>query len=85
MRQLPVMPSNSPNGHPNMTPPPGLPAVAPLLTPEQAADLLGVTTVELDMQRKTGHAPLYYDIGYGLIRYNTADVNRHTKTRQPRT
>lgn len=50
--------------------------VSPLLTPEQTADLLDSTPVELVAQRAAGTGPAYHPIGFGIIRYNTASVMR---------
>ena len=49
---------------------------SPLLTPEQTANLLRTTTTQLEAQRTAGTGPTYHWIGFGAIRYNTADVMR---------
>ena len=47
---------------------------SPLLTPEQTADLLDMTTAELDAQRAAGTGPTYHPLWPGVTRYDTASV-----------
>ncbi len=46
----------------------------PLLTPAQAGQVLGLPVAELEVLRARGAGPKCHAVGYGVVRYNTADV-----------
>jgi hypothetical protein len=48
----------------------------PLLTPAQAGQVLGLPVAELEVLRARGAGPKCHAVGYGVVRYNTADVMR---------
>jgi hypothetical protein len=49
---------------------------SPLMTPSQASEALGISLEELSTLRHGNAGPMYHGIGWGLVRYNTADVMR---------
>ena len=53
---------------------------SPLMTPDQTSDALGISLEELSTLRHSNAGPKYHDIGWGLVRYNTADVMRWQKS-----
>ena len=57
------------------------PPASPLMTPDQARDALGISLMELQIMRCGSTGPTYHGIGWGLIRYNTADVMRWRTSR----
>ena len=54
---------------------------SPLMTPGQASDALGISLEELSTLRHGNTGPKYHGIGWGLVRYNTADVMRWRASR----
>ncbi|WP_158252925.1 hypothetical protein [Cryobacterium sp. Y62] len=50
------------------------------MTPDQTSDALGISLEELSTMRHGNAGPKYHDIGWGLVRYNTADVMRWQKS-----
>lgn len=48
----------------------------PLLTPTQAGELLGMSVTELEVMRAENSGPKCHAIGFGVMRYSTADVMR---------
>jgi hypothetical protein len=53
---------------------------SPLMTPDQTSDALGISLEELSTLRHSNAGPKYHDIGWGLVRYNTADVMHRQKS-----
>ena len=54
---------------------------SPLMTPDQTSDALGISLEELSTLRHDNAGPKYHSIGWGLLRYNTADVMRWRTSR----
>lgn len=54
---------------------------SPLMTPDQTSDALGISLEELSTLRHGNAGPKYHGIGWGLLRYNTADVMRWRASR----
>ncbi|WP_158251094.1 hypothetical protein [Cryobacterium sp. Y11] len=50
------------------------------MTPAQTSDALGISLEKLSTLRHGNTGPKYHAIGWGLVRYNTADVMRWQKT-----
>jgi predicted DNA-binding transcriptional regulator AlpA len=50
--------------------------ISPLLTPAQAAQILGITTRQLARRRRQNAAPKSFTIGVKLIRFDRAAVER---------
>lgn len=48
----------------------------PLLTPTQAGQVLGLSVAELEVLRAQSAGPKCHAVGYGVVRYSTADVMR---------
>jgi predicted DNA-binding transcriptional regulator AlpA len=63
-----------------MTQPRTAELVSPLLTPAQAAQILGITTRQLARRRRQNAAPKSFVIGAKLIRFGRADVERSART-----
>jgi hypothetical protein len=61
------------------TPPP----VSPLMTPDETSQQLGLTPEQLQAARERNTGPEFYTLSPRLIRYNRADVLRHTAGRAP--
>ena len=54
---------------------------SPLMTPDQTSDALGISLEKLSTLRHGNAGPKYHGIGWGLVRYNTADVLRWRASR----
>jgi predicted DNA-binding transcriptional regulator AlpA len=59
-----------------MTQPRSAELVSPLLTPAQAAQILGITTRQLAKRRRQNTAPKSFSIGPHLVRFDRAAVER---------
>jgi predicted DNA-binding transcriptional regulator AlpA len=62
-----------------MTQPRSAELVSPLLTPAQAAQILGITTRQLARRRRQNTAPKSFVIGTKLIRFDRAAVERSAR------
>ena len=59
------------------------PPVSPLMTPDETSEQLGLTPEQLRKARERNTGPEFYTLSPHLIRYNRADVLRHTTGEVP--
>jgi len=57
------------------------PPASALITPDQTSAALGVSLAELSDMRTANLGPKFHRVGFGLVRYNTADMVRWQSVR----